>query len=53
MFEYVERFHNPRMRRRIARHDRKLQTLSQPSLNSEENSSDTCWAQNNSHGQKD
>lgn len=32
VFEYIERFHNPRMRRRVARHDRKFQALSQPSV---------------------
>ena len=32
VFEYIERFHNPRMRRRIARQDLKLSTLSQPSV---------------------
>lgn len=31
VFEYVERFHNPRMRQRVARHDRKFQALPQPS----------------------
>jgi putative transposase len=32
VFEYIERFHNPRMRRRVARQDRKLSALSQPSV---------------------
>jgi putative transposase len=32
VFEYIERFHNPRMRRRTARHDLKFSTLSQPSV---------------------
>ncbi|MGH8031094.1 MAG: IS3 family transposase, partial [Luteimonas sp.] len=31
MFEYIERRHNPRMRRRVARQDLKFSTLSQPS----------------------
>ncbi|MBN4953748.1 IS3 family transposase [Stenotrophomonas maltophilia] len=35
VFEYVERFHNPRMRRRVARRDREFQALSQPSVISE------------------
>lgn len=30
--EYIERFHNPRMRRRVARQDQKFSTLSQPSV---------------------
>ena len=32
VFEYIERFHNPRMRRRVARQDLKFSTLSQPSV---------------------
>jgi len=32
VFEYIERFHNPRMRRRVARQDRKFSALSQPSV---------------------
>lgn len=32
VFEYIERFHNPRMRRRIAQQDLKFSTLSQPSV---------------------
>ena len=32
VFEYIERFHNPRMRRRTARQDLKFSTLSQPSV---------------------
>ena len=32
VFEYIERFHNPRMRRRIAKQDSKFSTLSQPSV---------------------
>jgi len=32
VFEYIERFHNPRMRRRVARQDLRLSTLSQPSV---------------------
>ena len=32
VFEYIERFHNPRMRRRVARQDQKLSALSQPSV---------------------
>jgi putative transposase len=32
VFEYIERFHNPRMRRRIARQDLKFSTLLQPSV---------------------
>ena len=32
LFEYIERFHNPRMRRRVARQDRKLSALLQPSM---------------------
>lgn len=32
VFEYIERFHNPRMRRRQARQDLKFSTLSQPSV---------------------
>lgn len=30
--EYIERFHNPRMRRRVAKQDLKFSTLSQPSV---------------------
>ncbi|WP_298577000.1 IS3 family transposase [uncultured Luteimonas sp.] len=32
VFEDIERFHNPRMRRRVARQDQKLSALSQPSV---------------------
>ena len=32
VFEYIERFHNPRMRRRVARQDQKFSTLFQPSV---------------------
>ncbi|MFC0716808.1 IS3 family transposase, partial [Luteimonas padinae] len=32
VFEYIERFHNPRMRRRVARQDQKLSALLQPSV---------------------
>lgn len=32
LFGYLERFHNPRMRRRLARQDRKFQTLIKPSV---------------------
>lgn len=32
VFEYIERFHNQRMRRRVARQDRKFSALSQPSV---------------------
>jgi putative transposase len=32
VFEYIERFHNPRMRRRVARQDQKFSTLLQPSV---------------------
>ena len=32
VFEYIERFHNPRMRRRTARQDLKFSTLLQPSV---------------------
>ena len=32
VFEYIERFHNPRRRRRVARQDQKLSALSQPSV---------------------
>lgn len=32
VFEYIERFHNPRMRRRIARKDQKFSALLQPSV---------------------
>jgi putative transposase len=31
VFTYLERFHNPRMRRRVARRDRKFQALIKPS----------------------
>jgi hypothetical protein len=31
VFDYTERFHNPRMRRRVARQDRKLSDLFKPS----------------------
>lgn len=34
VFEYIERFHNPRMRRRQAKQDLKFSTLSQPSVSS-------------------
>nr|ART38007.1 F75 [uncultured bacterium] len=32
VFEYIERFHKPRMRRRVDRQDQKFSTLSQPSV---------------------
>lgn len=32
VFEYIERFHNPRMRRRTARQDLRFSALSQPSV---------------------
>ena len=32
VFEYIERFHNPRMRRRVARQDQKFSALLQPSV---------------------
>ena len=32
VFEYIERRHNPRLRRRTAREDLKFSTLSQPSV---------------------
>ena len=32
LFDYLERFHNPRMRRRVARQDRKFQTLTKLSV---------------------
>lgn len=32
LFGYLERFHNPRMRRRVARRDRKFQALIKPSV---------------------
>ena len=32
LFDYLERFHNPRMRRRVARQDRKFSALTQPSV---------------------
>ena len=32
VFEYIERCHNPRMRRRVARQDLKVSTLLQPSV---------------------
>lgn len=32
MFDYIERFHNPRMRRRVARQDRKFSALLKPSV---------------------
>ena len=31
LFDYLERFHNPRMRRRVARQDLKFSALTQPS----------------------
>jgi len=31
VFDYLERFHNPRMRRRVARRDRKFAALTKPS----------------------
>ena len=31
LFHYIERFHNPRMRRRVAKHDQRFSTLSKPS----------------------
>ena len=34
VFDYIERFHNPRMRRRVARQDQKFLTLSKPSVKS-------------------
>lgn len=32
VFDYIERFHNPRMRRRVARQDRKFSDLFKPSV---------------------
>jgi putative transposase len=32
LFDYIERFHNPRMRRRVAKQDQKLSALTQPSV---------------------
>lgn len=32
LFDYIERFHNPRMRRRVARQDLKFSTLFKPSV---------------------
>ena len=34
VFDYLERFHNPRMRRRVARRDRKFAALTKPSTES-------------------
>jgi putative transposase len=31
-FNYIERFHNPRMRRRVAAQDRKLSAILKPSV---------------------
>ncbi len=32
LFDYIERFHNPRMRRRVAKRDQKFSALSKPSV---------------------
>ena len=32
LFDYLERFHNPRMRRRLARRDREFSALVKPSV---------------------
>ena len=32
LFDYLERFHNPRMRRRVARQGRRFSDLTQPSV---------------------
>ena len=32
LFDYMERFHNPRMRRRVAIQDQRLLAVSQPSM---------------------
>lgn len=32
LFDYIERFHNPRMRRGVARRDREFSTLIKPSV---------------------
>lgn len=32
LFDYIERFHNPRMRRRVARQDQRFAALSKPSV---------------------
>ena len=32
VFDYIERFHNPRMRRRVARQDQKFLALFKPSV---------------------
>lgn len=32
LFDYIERFYNPRIRRRVARQDRKFSTLFKPSV---------------------
>ena len=34
VFHYIERFHNPRMRRRVARKDRQFSDLFKPSVKS-------------------
>lgn len=34
VFEYIKRFQNPRMRRRVAKQDQKFSTLLQPSVSS-------------------
>ncbi|MTI64367.1 MAG: IS3 family transposase, partial [Methylophaga sp.] len=34
LFDYIERFHNPRMRRRVARSDMKFSTVFKPSVES-------------------
>ena len=41
VFEYIERFHNPRMRRRVTRRDLKFSTLLQPSVVSGSNLTET------------
>ena len=32
VFDYIERFHNPRMRRRVARQDQKFSSFTKPSV---------------------
>ena len=32
VFDYIERFHNPRMRRRVAKRDQQFLTLTKPSV---------------------
>jgi putative transposase len=43
LFDYLDRFHNPRKRRRVGRQDQKFSALSQPSAEKGENPPQSVW----------